>query len=96
LGADLSPSLCPCNVRHTEFKDYEAAGGIDGIVDIIQFWRGALGERDLELYVFFSHWHEVVLINLQSYIGIIVLVVNTTQDDIIGHCAYFTVNWTHI
>lgn len=49
LGADRSPSLCSCNVRHTEFKDYEAAGGIDGIVDIIQFWRGALGERDLEL-----------------------------------------------
>ncbi|KAJ7447688.1 hypothetical protein FB451DRAFT_1411783 [Mycena latifolia] len=45
-GAALAPRLCPgCNVRHREFFLDLAAGGIEGLCGIIEFWLGALGQQ---------------------------------------------------
>ncbi|KAJ7231865.1 hypothetical protein B0H12DRAFT_1239828 [Mycena haematopus] len=33
-----------CGVRHREFFAYEAVGGINGVLRIVEFWLGALGE----------------------------------------------------
>ncbi|KAJ7658464.1 hypothetical protein B0H17DRAFT_1213210 [Mycena rosella] len=44
-GAALVPRPCPgCGVRHREFFLVSAAGGIDGLCVIIEFWLGALGQ----------------------------------------------------
>ncbi|KAJ7752233.1 hypothetical protein DFH07DRAFT_960669 [Mycena maculata] len=47
LGADLPTDLrtcAGCGVCHREFFAYEAVGGIDGVLRIVEFWLGALGE----------------------------------------------------
>ncbi|KAJ7740750.1 hypothetical protein DFH07DRAFT_965291 [Mycena maculata] len=47
LGADLptDPRTCAgCGVCHREFFAYEAVGGIDGVLRIVEFWLGMLGE----------------------------------------------------
>ncbi|KAJ7228135.1 hypothetical protein B0H12DRAFT_1240341 [Mycena haematopus] len=47
LGAGLPLDLrtcAGCGVRHREFFAYEAVGGIDGVLRIVEFWLGALGE----------------------------------------------------
>ncbi|KAJ7437030.1 hypothetical protein FB451DRAFT_1452237 [Mycena latifolia] len=50
-GAALAPRLCPgCNVRHREFFLDSAAGGIDGLCGIIEFWLGTLGQQ-IESYL---------------------------------------------
>ncbi|KAJ7692374.1 hypothetical protein B0H17DRAFT_1133108 [Mycena rosella] len=44
-GAALPPRPCPgCGVRHREFFSMSAAGGIEGLCGIIEFWSGTLGE----------------------------------------------------
>ncbi|KAJ7437036.1 hypothetical protein FB451DRAFT_1452245 [Mycena latifolia] len=50
-GAALAPRLCPgCNVWHREFFLDLAAGGIEGLCGIIEFWLGALGQQ-IESYL---------------------------------------------
>ncbi|KAJ6535038.1 hypothetical protein B0H19DRAFT_1271698 [Mycena capillaripes] len=45
-GAALAPYPCPgCGVKHQEFYSYEAAGGVEGVCEIIEFWLGALRQR---------------------------------------------------
>ncbi|KAF8177159.1 hypothetical protein K438DRAFT_1978800 [Mycena galopus ATCC 62051] len=46
-GADLphSAQLCAgCAVHHREFSSFSEAGGILGVLEIAEFWLGALGE----------------------------------------------------
>ncbi|KAJ6545753.1 hypothetical protein B0H19DRAFT_1076013 [Mycena capillaripes] len=46
LGAAIAPYPCPgCGVKHREFYLYSAAGGVEGLCSIIEFWLGALGQR---------------------------------------------------
>ncbi|KAJ6559587.1 hypothetical protein B0H19DRAFT_1260298 [Mycena capillaripes] len=46
LGATIASYPCPgCGVRHREFYSYSAAGGIEGLCSIIEFWLGAMGQR---------------------------------------------------
>ncbi|KAJ7738033.1 hypothetical protein DFH07DRAFT_966185 [Mycena maculata] len=47
LGGGLPIDLrtcAGCGVRHREFFDYEAVGGIEGVLRIVEFWLGALRE----------------------------------------------------
>ncbi|KAJ6547251.1 hypothetical protein B0H19DRAFT_1075156 [Mycena capillaripes] len=45
-GAAIAPYPCPgCGVNHREFYLDSAAGGIEGICEIIEFWLGALGQK---------------------------------------------------
>ncbi|KAJ7713400.1 hypothetical protein B0H16DRAFT_1478723 [Mycena metata] len=45
LGAGIPACPCPgCGVRHKEFFAVAAAGGIEGLCGIIEFWLGLLGE----------------------------------------------------
>ncbi|KAJ7661436.1 hypothetical protein DFH06DRAFT_1129534 [Mycena polygramma] len=51
-GGTIKPYPCPgCGVKHREFYLYSAAGGIDGICEIIEFWLGALGQPILRAEV---------------------------------------------
>ncbi|KAJ7860934.1 hypothetical protein B0H13DRAFT_1900702 [Mycena leptocephala] len=44
-GAAIVPYECPgCGVKHREFYLDSAAGGIDGVCEIVEFWLGALGQ----------------------------------------------------
>ncbi|KAJ7848302.1 hypothetical protein B0H13DRAFT_2404434 [Mycena leptocephala] len=44
-GAAIAPYPCPgCGVKHREFYLDAAAGGIDGVCEVIEFWLGALGQ----------------------------------------------------
>jgi hypothetical protein len=44
-GAAIVPYPCPgCGVKHREFYLDAAAGGIDGVCEVIEFWLGALGQ----------------------------------------------------
>ncbi|KAJ7824050.1 hypothetical protein B0H13DRAFT_2375728 [Mycena leptocephala] len=44
-GAAIMPYECPgCGVKHREFYLDSAAGGIDGVCEIVEFWLGALGQ----------------------------------------------------
>ncbi|KAJ7024520.1 hypothetical protein C8F04DRAFT_1192333 [Mycena alexandri] len=44
-GATIRLYPCPgCGVRHREFFLNSAAGGLDGLCDIIEFWLGVLGQ----------------------------------------------------
>ncbi|KAJ7203735.1 hypothetical protein B0H12DRAFT_1243723 [Mycena haematopus] len=46
LGAAIPPYPCPgCGVRHREFFDAAAAGGIAGVCAIVEFWLEVLGQR---------------------------------------------------
>ncbi|KAJ7235747.1 hypothetical protein B0H12DRAFT_1238695 [Mycena haematopus] len=45
LGAGIQTYACPgCGVNHREFYSYSAAGGVDGLCAIIEFWLEALGQ----------------------------------------------------
>ncbi|KAJ7035898.1 hypothetical protein C8F04DRAFT_1181927 [Mycena alexandri] len=44
-GASIPSYPCPgCGVRHREFYLDSAAGGLDGLCGIIEFWLGVLGQ----------------------------------------------------
>ncbi|KAJ7855247.1 hypothetical protein B0H13DRAFT_2357985 [Mycena leptocephala] len=44
-GAAIVPYECPgCGVKHREFHLDSAAGGIDGVCEMVEFWLGALGQ----------------------------------------------------
>ncbi|KAJ7673334.1 hypothetical protein DFH06DRAFT_1124054 [Mycena polygramma] len=45
LGGTIKPYPCPgCGTRHREFFLESAAGGVDGMCAIIEFWLGAMGQ----------------------------------------------------
>ncbi|KAF8183522.1 hypothetical protein K438DRAFT_1974993 [Mycena galopus ATCC 62051] len=45
LGATIDRYSCPgCGIKHREFYSYLAAGGIEGLCAIIEFWLGVLGQ----------------------------------------------------
>ncbi|KAJ7606719.1 hypothetical protein DFH06DRAFT_1149806 [Mycena polygramma] len=44
-GGTIKPYPCPgCGTRHREFFLESAAGGVDGMCAIIEFWLGAMGQ----------------------------------------------------
>ncbi|KAJ7615725.1 hypothetical protein DFH06DRAFT_1145765 [Mycena polygramma] len=65
-GGTIKPYPCPgCGVKHREFYLYSAAGGIDGICEVIEFWLGALGQPILRLEICRIQ-HKVVAAGLRS------------------------------